>query len=138
MHGTITVPSADMSRQKRKCFVRCAAQEWTVNDMRLGDLDALTDVIERTDWYHLSEIGTMVHGAVSGDNAWYREGDIFKAIEEAPTIDAVAVVRCKDCENWRKHTSELFGRDYGYCRVCMMDTKTDHFCSYGERKDGDG
>jgi hypothetical protein len=63
-------------------------------------------------------------------------GGARKLIAEAPAEDVVQVVRCGVCENWRKHTSELFGRDYGYCRVCMMDTKTEHFCSYGERKDG--
>ena len=108
-------------------------QEWTVNDMRLGDLDALTDVIEGTDWYHLTEIGTMAHGAVSGDNAWFREGDIFKALAEAPTIDAVPVVRCKDCKHWT-----VDGLGHPWC-----DSWADYqyhenvFCSYGERKDGE-
>ena len=98
--------------------------------MRLGDLDALADVIEGTDWYHLTEIGTMAHGAVSGDNAWFREGDIFEALAEAPTIDAVPVVRCKDC----KHRADRL-----YCRRTkepIIVTNVD-FCSYGERKDGD-
>ena len=98
--------------------------------MRIGDLDALTDVIERTDWYHLSEIGTMVLGAASGDNAWFREGDIFKAIEEAPTIDAVHVVWCKDCKYHNKAPCPM--------RLSLNWTKDKDFCSYGERKDGDG
>ena len=101
--------------------------------MRLGDLDVLKDVIERTDWYRLSEAGTMVRGAVSGDNAWYKEGDIFKALDEAPAIDAVAVVRCKDCKHYRN-------TDCGYmCKfwVDWLPTEDDDFCSYGERR-GDG
>ena len=51
-------------------------------------------------------------------------------IEEAPTVDAVEVVRCKDC----KH------REDGLCTLeSVYDypwyyTKDDDFCSYGERK----
>lgn len=48
-------------------------------------------------------------------------------IDNAPTVDAVPVVRCKDC----KHE---FG---GSCIICgFQKRKPDDFCSYGERKDG--
>lgn len=44
----------------------------------------------------------------------------------ATTVDAVPVVRCKDC----KH---LFGT---ICAVCgLLPRKPEDFCSYGERKD---
>lgn len=44
-----------------------------------------------------------------------------------PTVDAVPVVRCKDC----KHE---FG---GSCIICgFQKRKPDDFCSYGERKEG--
>lgn len=46
-------------------------------------------------------------------------------IDNAPTVDAVPVVRCKDC----KHE---FG---GSCIICgFQKRKPDDFCSYGERK----
>lgn len=46
-------------------------------------------------------------------------------IDNAPTVDAVEVVRCKDC----KHE---FG---GSCILCgFQKRKPDDFCSYGERK----
>ena len=46
-------------------------------------------------------------------------------IDNAPTVDAVPVVRCKDC----KHE---FG---GSCILCgFQKRKPDDFCSYGERK----
>jgi hypothetical protein len=109
-------------------------KEWTVNDMRLGDLDVLNDVIERTDWYRLSETGTMVRGAVSGDNAWYREGDIFKALDEAPTIDAVPVVRCGECKH---RDPENHHCDHIAGTMIYFPRKDDDFCSYGERR-GDG
>ena len=45
-------------------------------------------------------------------------------IEAAPTVDAVPVVRCRDCRNFKT---------YG-CR--MVASGYDDFCSYGERKEG--
>lgn len=47
-------------------------------------------------------------------------------IDNAPTVDAVPVVRCKDC----KHE---FG---GSCIICgFQKRKPEDFCSYGERKE---
>lgn len=48
-----------------------------------------------------------------------------KEIDKAPTVDAVPVVRCRDCRKFKT---------YG-CR--MVASGYDDFCSYGERKDGD-
>ena len=50
------------------------------------------------------------------------------------TVDAVPVVRCKDCEYYE------IGKDYlPYCNHCdggIADyPREDDFCSYGERKD---
>ena len=45
-------------------------------------------------------------------------------IDNAPTVDAVEVVRCKNCRKFKT---------YG-CR--MVASGYDDFCSYGERKDG--
>lgn len=53
-------------------------------------------------------------------------------IENAPTVDAVEVVRCKDCKKWLK--LEQSGTN---CRVCADSTRIRlpyDFCSYGERK----
>lgn len=47
-------------------------------------------------------------------------------------IDAVPVVRCKDCERWQRHTQ--VNRDYGECRRFSVTTKNDDFCSRGERQ----
>ena len=65
------------------------------------------------------------------------EHDHFiKMIYDAPTVDAVEVVRCKDC----KHCCfDLSGRDVHYCMNekggFIMRRKLDDFCSYGERKE---
>ena len=49
-----------------------------------------------------------------------------EAIRAAPTVDAVPVVRCKDCK-------------YFKTRLCENeDNYDDWFCADGERKDGDG
>jgi hypothetical protein len=56
---------------------------------------------------------------------------------DMPTIDAVPVVRCKDCEHWNK--------DAMACDTLPWVDSSEHanwyaddFCSYGERKDGGG
>lgn len=51
----------------------------------------------------------------------------------APTVDAVPVVRCKDCI----YTRKLYGRlvcKYGTCSGCIL--REDFFCANGERKEG--
>ena len=53
-------------------------------------------------------------------------------LDKAPTVDAVEVVRCKDCIWYEK------GKNYmPYCNnyVSLMDHVGDEtFCSYGERR----
>ena len=53
-----------------------------------------------------------------------------KLIDDAPTIDAVSVVRCKECKHWNEEDHWCNIRDsYGW------DYKADDFCSYGEPKE---
>lgn len=53
----------------------------------LIDRNALTDAIKSTDWYHQAPNKEMVHGANSAEHqAWYKEQDIYSALENAPTI----------------------------------------------------
>ena len=61
---------------------------------------------------------------------WHKQYVLYTAIEDAPTIDAVPVVRCKDCKN--------YGDEY-FCPLLSLADYTDpnDFCSYGERKDGE-
>lgn len=53
-------------------------------------------------------------------------------IKNAPTIDAVPVVRCKDC----KHFTE--GMAIGMCKRIedkpIIPIPFNHYCSYGERR----
>ena len=50
---------------------------------------------------------------------------LAETVDKAPTVDAVPVVRCRDCRKFKT---------YG-CR--MVASGYDDFCSYGERKDID-
>ena len=63
--------------------------------------------------------------------------EAIRAINEAPTIDAVPVVRCKDCK-WGDHYKGIDGNRYYRCtehlRAGYMPTD---FCSLGERKDNE-
>jgi hypothetical protein len=61
---------------------------------------------------------------------------VVSTVRNTKTIDAVPVVRCKDC----KHGS-LFceGKQLIECTLDDYElVNSDDFCSYGERKDGDG
>ena len=62
-----------------------------------------------------------------------------KQIADAPTIDAVKIVRCKDCKHYKpQKKSAHWENKANYCnRVVTIKTHPDDFCSYGEQKDGD-
>ena len=54
-------------------------------------------------------------------------------IMEEPAVDAVEVVRCKDC----KHCDpENYHCDHPMGTAAPLRRKPDDFCSYGERKEG--
>lgn len=55
-------------------------------------------------------------------------------IDNAPTVDAVPVVRCKDC---RYGYDDMGGLccSHGVCVDCVVPE--DFFCRYGKRKGGD-
>ena len=53
----------------------------------------------------------------------------IKIIDNAPTVDDVPVVRCKDC----KHL--IFSDCYGECGAARIGIVSPYdFCSYGERR----
>lgn len=60
------------------------------------------------------------------------------SLRTATTIDAVPVVRCKDCKNYRQNQYGEAGEMMCMCWVDWLPTAPDDFCSYGERKDGEG
>lgn len=84
--------------------------------MRLGDLDGVVALINS-----------------------YKTGSIAKSellwsLSQVPTIDAVPVVRCAECER-RSKSADL--TDTVYCPWLKQQMRKTDFCSYGEPKDGD-
>ena len=115
---------------------------------RLVDIYALVDVIENTDWYHISPQGKLAEGANSQRNTpLYKAADIHRALANAPTVDAVEVkhgrwidvrgipsvnrkdvpvVRCSKCEIYFCDLINNHHFMYNYCPSC------------GAKMDGDG
>ena len=56
-----------------------------------------------------------------------------RAISEQPTVDAVQVVRCKDCQ-WFDANVDYYD---SYCDKNGISVEEDFFCADGERKDGE-
>lgn len=63
-----------------------------------------------------------------------------EVIGDAPTVDAVEVVRCKDCQQF-----EPTCPGYGYCYhwdyepgMSPNEVEDDDFCSYGKRREDNG
>ena len=105
---------------------------------RLIDADSLQNILLPITTALEHEYGSL-GGAVSG---------CMKHIDNAPTVDAVPVVRCRECKHWgdedgksqredgvlfarcNVHNYLIDGRHTGWC-----PTEND-FCSYGERRGG--
>lgn len=96
--------------------------------MRLIDVDAL--------------LADIAHGIENG-GCVNHERDIMDSIRYAPAVDAVAVVRCKDCKNSSRVASDSTGR----MRHCWRGrgrnngdgfswVHRDGYCDDGERKEG--
>ena len=66
------------------------------------------------------------------------EDTILDLVDSVPTVDAVPVVRCKDCKHRGGVQVTCNGISIDYCKVwdgTVQDLEST-FCSYGERKDG--
>ena len=62
-------------------------------------------------------------------------------IDKTPTIDAVPVVRCRDCKWFNHYTMECESDDVATDReggaLFSINFGPDDFCSYGQRKEAD-
>lgn len=96
--------------------------------MRVIDADAILKADENSD-------KALVLG--SGKALEIAYALLKKKVEDAPTVDAVVVTRCRDCE--KSGVTELGKR---YCKEPMgsffgcIPVEDDYFCSGGRRKDG--
>ena len=62
-----------------------------------------------------------------------------KQIAEAPTVDAVEVVRCQECKHHYWEQEPCHGKSVHYCNLPHMSgvqVFKEFFCYYGERKEG--
>ena len=63
------------------------------------------------------------------------EDTILDLVDSVPTVDAVPVVRCKDCK-YAYINSYSAASGNAICSTSANVTQQDDFCSYGERRDG--
>lgn len=71
----------------------------------------------------------------------YGATDIFEAVEDAlqdtPTIDAVPVVRCKDCKHWGMLEGPPETASVKCCELGQYMVGANSYCVYGGVKDDD-
>lgn len=74
-----------------------------------------------------------------GRRTFKTKNDIQDWLNNAPTVDAVQVVRCKDCKHFSYEDmeckNEAISTDCEGGAQYSLDFWLDDFCSYGERKD---
>ena len=100
--------------------------------MRLIDADALMDAlgiaVECKDCSRKGSFGCKE------DSAFVYA---CEAITESPAIEAVPVVRCRDCKHYKFTNDYAFGFSEKGCELTgFNDVDEDDFCSRGWRKDG--
>lgn len=74
---------------------------------------------------------------VNGNDPMTSLDELINRIHNAPTIDAVEVVRCKDCNFYKQATELSTGMPRMRCensKAIWTFTNPDDFCSYGKRK----
>ena len=104
--------------------------------MRLIDAENILKEYEHIDWYCVSKEGQFMRGATTEDNPLIHYYDGEEIIKNAPTVDAVEVVRCKDCEHLVNAT--VNGNGFLICDISDMETAPDDFCSHGDRREEAG
>ena len=113
--------------------------------MRLIDADELLNKTAELEAVALEQVAK--YGPLSDihPGEWHRwdailtERTAFKYdLMDAPTIDAVEVVRCKDCIHNKTLQKGTFGDILGYdgeCAIVRMLIRDNYYCVWGERRD---
>ena len=101
--------------------------------MRPIDADALMNVIRQHEYRLATKQGSIDYGMFTLG--------IQQAVDEQQTIDAVPVVRCRECNHWKpsgsKAGNSFSDMEYiGGCEFTNYYRTESDFCSYGERKEG--
>ena len=101
-----------------------------IKKMRLIDADRLNKPL------YAEEDNITGSGMSYDEICGYNDGiDIaWNKIDQAPTIDAVPVVRCKDCK--QGEVDDPAFPDQYYCHAGCGWSNGNFYCAYGERKEG--
>ena len=102
-------------------------REKATNDKRLIDANRAMEIVRNQgiahpNAYHLTNYATLI-------------------LREAPTVDAVEVVRCRECKHYYWEQEPCHGKTIHYCKLPHMrgvEVFKEFFCYYGKRKEGDG
>lgn len=89
--------------------------------MRLIDADALWERLDYEPWEHNAD----------------RDSIALPLVVAAPTVDAVQIIRCKDCKHLRPNVDAYTQETVGYwcSELDIGSVDVDDLCSYGERKE---
>ena len=66
-----------------------------------------------------------------GDEDWIRVKEVRESLIGLPPIDAVPVVRCKDCKHWGMHKR----LNVPWCFEMHIDKSEEGYCDSGERRE---
>lgn len=71
--------------------------------------------------------------------AYFAFSSVMSALQTEPTVDAVEVVRCKECKHYGWEQEPCHGKTWRFCRLHkgLVVVNRDTFCSYGERRTDD-
>lgn len=61
----------------------------------------------------------------------WHAGTIRSAIDNAPAVDAVEVVRCRECKSYE---AGYVRQDHGWCTEWGTAVRASGFCHHGERR----
>lgn len=100
--------------------------------MRLIDADNVRDLFDA----EFKETRKLIlAGGKHLDNLAEGFTEADRVIRQMPTVDAVPVVRCKDCK-YAYINSFSASSGVALCTSSGQPMQQDDFCSYGERKEG--
>ena len=67
----------------------------------------------------------------NGENEYvYDTNAVLDSIDSQPTVDAVEVIRCRDC----KYHEDTLVIGFEHCCLYGLTMRYNDFCSFGERK----
>ena len=75
-----------------------------------------------------NEIKKREHDVTLANGAKHRCFDTTR-LYEIPTVDAVPVIRCKDCKHWSGDDDETYCEELG-----ILNTHYNSYCSWAEKK----